>query len=388
MKAETSCIACGGRDWRMLINWPQAMLSDGKLLPYPLHKRECTSCGLVARQADALPESAWQSLFTEDYALHATPPNAFDLQRAAAYADWLLPMLRGESPRTALEVGCGNGALLGVVRERLDLAKACGLDPNPAAIAVGQAQGLSLLVGTLEDAVWQAGPWAATGFDLVYSVNVIEHVSDPLAFLQSIHRQLDDDGRLLLVCPDGDLPSSELLMFDHVHSFTRRSLLLLLQAAGFSLLCHEVSPAGIAGFQAVLAAPFLATEAIAEPELEHLAILHGKRAALVTGWRMLAEHVVGQWPEHGRLVAFGVGEAALLLRAYAPALWKKVVAVTADVAPPAGRFDVPFVAMAELSTEADTLLLATRPEVQAALASRLEAQGFRVIRTELPHLPS
>lgn len=387
MKHDKACIACGSRDWRSLLDWPQGMLSDGKLLPYPLHKRECAGCGLVARQADCMPAGAWQSLFTDDYALHATPPNAYDLQRATAYADWLLPMLRGESPRTALEVGCGNGALLGVVRERLDLAMACGLDPNPAAIAVGQAQGLNLLAGTLEDAAWRAGPWAATGFDLVYSVNVIEHVDDPLAFLQSIHRQLDDDGRLLLVCPDGDLPSSELLMFDHVHSFTHRSLQVLLQAAGFSLLCHEVSPAGIAGFQAVLAAPFLATDAMPEPEAEHLAILHGKRAALVAGWHGLAEYLLPQVPTQGRLVAFGVGEAAMLLRAYAPALWHKVDAVTADVAPPAGRFSIPFMAMSALNPQTDTLLLATRAEVQATLASRFAEQGFRVIRTELPHLP-
>lgn len=78
--------------------------------------------------------------------------------------------------------------------------------------------------------------------DLIFAVHVIEHVSDPDAFARACHRLLREDGSLVLVTPAAD--SANLRFFKaawwmledptHVQFFSRRSITILLEAAGFA----------------------------------------------------------------------------------------------------------------------------------------------------------
>ena len=101
--------------------------------------------------------------------------------------------------RRALDVGCGAG-LLTEPLARLGAA-ATGLDAAPEAIAAArahaEAQGLAI--------DYRAGELAAlagAGFDLVVSMEVIEHAADQRAFVRGLAAALADDGLLLLSTPN------------------------------------------------------------------------------------------------------------------------------------------------------------------------------------------
>jgi 2-polyprenyl-6-hydroxyphenyl methylase/3-demethylubiquinone-9 3-methyltransferase len=106
--------------------------------------------------------------------------------------------LRPLKGRRAADVGCGAG-LLAEPLARLGAA-VTGVDPAPENIEAARAhalcQGLAIdyRVGSVEAL---AGP-----YDLVTSLEVIEHVADARAFVQGLADALAEDGLLVLSTPN------------------------------------------------------------------------------------------------------------------------------------------------------------------------------------------
>ena len=106
--------------------------------------------------------------------------------------------------KTALDVGCGAG-LLTEPLARLG-ARATGLDAAPenigAARAHAEAAGLDIeyLAGGIETV-------AGRRFDLVVSMEVVEHVADTMAFAQGLADALAEGGLLVLSTPNRTLLS-------------------------------------------------------------------------------------------------------------------------------------------------------------------------------------
>ncbi|UUL81885.1 bifunctional 2-polyprenyl-6-hydroxyphenol methylase/3-demethylubiquinol 3-O-methyltransferase UbiG [Sphingomonas qomolangmaensis] len=133
--------------------------------------------------------------------LHRLNPVRLRHIRQAADAHWGCEPndyqpLRG---RSALDVGCGAG-LLAEPLARLG-AKVTGVDAAPenvgAAAAHAQAAGLDVryLAGELD-------LLAGERFDLVCSMEVIEHVADPAGFVRGLADALAEDGLLVLSTPN------------------------------------------------------------------------------------------------------------------------------------------------------------------------------------------
>ena len=107
--------------------------------------------------------------------------------------------LRPLAGKSALDVGCGAG-LLSEPLARLG-ARVTGLDAAPENIAAAKAhaagQGLAIdyRAGGIE-------ALAGERFDLVVSMEVIEHVTDPAGFVAGLARALADEGLLILSTPN------------------------------------------------------------------------------------------------------------------------------------------------------------------------------------------
>jgi 2-polyprenyl-6-hydroxyphenyl methylase/3-demethylubiquinone-9 3-methyltransferase len=110
--------------------------------------------------------------------------------------------------KTAIDVGCGAGLLCEPLA-RLG-ARVTGVDAAPenigAAHAHAQASGLAIdyVAGELDGV-------GARRFDLVTSMEVIEHVTDPAAFVAGLARVLAPDG-LMVVSTPNRTPLSRLAM--------------------------------------------------------------------------------------------------------------------------------------------------------------------------------
>jgi 2-polyprenyl-6-hydroxyphenyl methylase/3-demethylubiquinone-9 3-methyltransferase len=138
--------------------------------------------------------------------LHRLNPARLAYLRDAVDTHWQLDSA-GFAPlagRTALDVGCGAG-LLTEPLARLG-ARATGLDAAPenigAARAHAEAGGLEIeyLAGGIEEV-------AGRRFDLVVSMEVVEHVADTAAFAQGLADALAGDGLLILSTPNRTLLS-------------------------------------------------------------------------------------------------------------------------------------------------------------------------------------
>jgi 2-polyprenyl-6-hydroxyphenyl methylase/3-demethylubiquinone-9 3-methyltransferase len=111
--------------------------------------------------------------------------------------------------RRAADVGCGAG-LLAEPLARLG-AEVTGVDAAPeniaaaASHALGQGLAIDYRVGSVE--ALERG-----GYDLVTSLEVVEHVSDTRAFVQGLADALSEDGLLILSTPNRTAMSRLLLI--------------------------------------------------------------------------------------------------------------------------------------------------------------------------------
>lgn len=364
------CPICGDLAWEPLPNPcdDRAVLSDLRVVREPLDKWSCRRCGCARRAAAPHAE-----LFTSGYALYDHAPGApREVARQRAYAAWIASQCG--APRSVLDVGCGNGSLLLALREIWPDAALRGIDPSQESVAHARAVGVEAAVGTLDDV-------ALAPSDLVVSVNVVEHTRTPARFVEALAAALAPGGTLVLVCPDGSRPSSELVFADHLTSFTPAHLERMLSEAGVTVRAAGRSPADLGAFQMVVAERprrSMPRRLADVPSGNVEAVIAAKRDYLHR-WRAL-DRALGDRSGDAPLVCFGIGEAAGLLRAYAPATWLRVTACMAD-APEQSTFgELPVMEYAAAPAAAGPVLLGVRPASQAAVAARIEKDGHRVIR--------
>jgi len=83
-----------------------------------------------------------------------------------------------------LDVGCGSGTLLGLLKHRG--FRVTGLDFSAEAAAIAKAEnGVDVAVGSLEEA-----HFPAESFDVVTLFHVMEHVTNPRQVLAEVSRVL------------------------------------------------------------------------------------------------------------------------------------------------------------------------------------------------------
>ncbi len=81
----------------------------------------------------------------------------------------------------------------------------------------------------------------AKKFDFVTLNKVLEHVNNPIKFLQKTNKNLDNSGIIYLEVPDAEKASKygknrEEFFIDHLHVFSKVSLKLMCKKAGFEIL--------------------------------------------------------------------------------------------------------------------------------------------------------
>jgi SAM-dependent methyltransferase len=173
-------------------------------------------------------------------------------------------------PRSALDVGCGEGQNGAIVRRRG--AHVVGVDGDGAALRraarrLDRALSVDLArAGALPRALEDVAP--PEGFDLAIVADVLEHVADPERLLREVSASLADGGHVVVSVPNVaawpvrakllagrfDYEPSGVLDATHLRFFTRRSLLELVRGVGLEVLTTDLTPMlSRAAFRAPLA---------------------------------------------------------------------------------------------------------------------------------------
>jgi 2-polyprenyl-6-hydroxyphenyl methylase/3-demethylubiquinone-9 3-methyltransferase len=157
---------------------------------------ECPACHLLCSYPLAAPERIDQYYANEYYGSIWTDPDDVWRQNLVAYRtelgllDSLIPHSVSSGP--ALDVGCGYGVLVHMLKQRG--YDAVGCETGKPAVAYCRSRGLPVVRATAPDL-----PFRDRSFQLVVSFHVIEHVLDPAAFVQSLVRVLAPGGAAVVV---------------------------------------------------------------------------------------------------------------------------------------------------------------------------------------------
>ncbi|MDE3168291.1 MAG: class I SAM-dependent methyltransferase [Acidobacteriota bacterium] len=219
----------------------------------------CTQCGMI--RLDPPPDPArLGAYYPEHYWFSADETTAGRLEesyRRAVLRDHVGFVSRALSSSTAhgplLDVGCGGGLFLGMMRERG--VPVVGLDFSREAAAVARSrQHVPALVADFPRAPLRPGAFAA-----ITMFHVVEHLYDPAAYFAAARQLLAADGRLIVQVPNAASAQARLLGsrwngYDvprHIYDFRARDLEALLARAGFEVLRRKFfnlrdNPAGLA----------------------------------------------------------------------------------------------------------------------------------------------
>lgn len=148
----------------------------------------------------------------------------------------------GMQGKDVLEIGCATGDLLSrMVQEG---ARARGLEISDFAARIARSRGMEVTTGTIEDYLASE----VKTFDIVMAFEVIEHVTSPIRFFESVVKCIKPGGLLLLSTPNYSCSSRYggawfgfNCSFEHLYFFNAETLKRLACKAGCTLQYWETT---------------------------------------------------------------------------------------------------------------------------------------------------
>lgn len=196
---EVACAVCGGREAERVATGYDYEYRTSR---QPWHYGRCRECGLVyvnprpdVSELGAIYPPHYYSFDEEqrDVALVSFFRRKLEALKVKAFGSYLEP-----GPRRILDVGCGDGRFLSVMREFGSSEWSLqGIDIDEGAVERARAKGLDARTTRLED--FDPG---AERFDMIVLFQVIEHVSEPAEMCRKIRELLKPGGAFVIETPD------------------------------------------------------------------------------------------------------------------------------------------------------------------------------------------
>ncbi|MBX7052577.1 MAG: class I SAM-dependent methyltransferase [Flavobacteriales bacterium] len=111
------------------------------------------------------------------------------------YHEWLDEFEQYRNTGNLLDIGCANGLFLTEAKKRG--WKVYGTEYADAQIKNGEARGIVMKQGPLDDQTF-----THVSFDVITSIEVIEHINNPLDEIRHIHRMLRQGGLFFCTTPN------------------------------------------------------------------------------------------------------------------------------------------------------------------------------------------
>jgi len=192
---------------------------------------QCSTCGLVQLNNDPVPyykEVIRAAAFSEEM-------REFRIKQFEEFIKKY-----SLNKKKLIEIGTGKGEYLSLM-DQFDV-ETHGIEYSKESAAHCQRNNLKvyeMYIETAEDKIENAP------FDAFFILNFFEHLPDPNSTLQSLHKNLSDDGIGLIEVPNFDMILRNNLFSefigDHLFYFTKDTLKTTLERSGFEIIeCKEI----------------------------------------------------------------------------------------------------------------------------------------------------
>ncbi len=376
MSAITSCQICGSAKWRDLPDpaAERSVTTAGRILNESLGKALCNNCGFVQRvRARFLGDTDY---YEKDYAQYYDRPGTtkFHAERYRVLAEWMASMLPLCSPSQILDVGCGQGWGMAAMQGLYPRARIDGLEPSHYNSKIARDKGFLVY----ESRVGDIGTLEKT-YDLVYTNNVIQHVTSAREFLASLKKMASEDGAIIVTCPDGSLPNIELLWADQNYSFLPAHLLRLSEEIGFEKVVWSAftpSPSVPPAQMLILSnnPKIRVKRGELQMPVSNPQEIYRSKCEYLNRFAQLDAYICSRTERFARVFNFGASYWSSILAAYCPRYWQRVSGCLVDSFDTSeARFLDKSVSLANTiePKQDDVLVLGTSPASHIALRAGL-----------------
>lgn len=214
--------------------WGGAVVPPEQALQVKFEKLQigiCSHCGfimLISLIPEGLTNSLYENFYSSSNSFVEDPETVIDVRTNQLF-DFIGPILKSDGKKV-LEIGAYDGHFLYQLKKRG--WQVFGCEPN----SIGQ-QAAQRYDMEIKQAYFKSGLYPNSSFDLIIARFVLEHVVNPIEFLQAIWSTLKHGGYVVLDIPDGEsrvlnrvLGS---LVKEHVSYFGTHTLKLALTKAHF-----------------------------------------------------------------------------------------------------------------------------------------------------------
>ena len=197
----------------------------------------CNDCGFIGAPVSERLRNQLNTYYQSPYSVPGATPGQDSNYSRSLVEDFFSSFSKlepGWTPQKVLEIGCQRGYLLNEFRVR-GAKRVVGIEPGQVQPWVDESGFvLDIRQGFLSREILDE-----KDFDLVYSLQVLEHVEDPNEFLKIIYDSLKMGGKLHLAVPNEfyslKVGNIGMFLFQHLNYFTPETLQSLLNKNNFKV---------------------------------------------------------------------------------------------------------------------------------------------------------
>lgn len=214
--------------------WEGVTKSKGSCSYYPISLGLNSDGLLVQLSEKALINSVVSAYKDDDYNFITKPPGSSNWANilGETYAKSICEILDISLPKKIIEIGAGSTYMADLISSKIDLDEYIIIDPTIHATSNEKLR-------IMKD-YFPHTDLHNKKFDLVLSLNCLEHVTDPGVFLKEIAELMDNQSLAFIIIPDceralirGDI---NVILHEHLSYFTESSFKYLAKKHGLEVL--------------------------------------------------------------------------------------------------------------------------------------------------------